>query len=189
MILTGEAIAGEFLAGRIAIEPFTPQQLNTNSYDLTLGSHYLYYLDEVIDPAQPSAYCSEPIPEQGLLLKPGQFVLAASAEQVGSKYFVPILHAKSSTARCGLFVHITADLIDIGSFGQLTLQLYATLPIRIYPGMLIAQVSFWQPQGEIRLYQGKYQHSQGPQPSHLYKDPFFEGIRAERAKSHHEENA
>ena len=63
-----------------------------------------------------------------------------------------------------------ADLIDIGSHGVTTFQLYATLPVRIYVDMLIAQVSFWKPLGDIELYKGKYQNSTGPQPSMTYKD-------------------
>jgi dCTP deaminase len=61
-------------------------------------------------------------------------------------------------------------LIDIGSHGVTTFQLYATLPVRLYRGMLIAQVSFWVPDGEIKLYKGKYQGSEGPKPSLTYKD-------------------
>lgn len=63
-----------------------------------------------------------------------------------------MLHAKSGTTRKELFVHVTADLIDIGSFGKLTLQLYATLPVKIYPNMLIGQVTFWKPEGKIELF-------------------------------------
>lgn len=98
------------------------------------------------------------------------FHLGASIEKVGSDYFVPMLHAKSGTARKGLFVHVTADLIDIGSFGKLTLQLYATLPVKVYPNMLIGQVTFWKPQGDIELYKGKYQGSDKPRISEIYKD-------------------
>jgi dCTP deaminase len=70
----------------------------------------------------------------------------------------------------GLFVHCTADLIDIGSFGNVTFQLYSTLPIKVYPGMLIGQVTFWVPSGDINLYSGKYQGSEGPQASKSYID-------------------
>jgi hypothetical protein len=38
----------------------------------------------------------------------------------------PTNSGKSGTARMGLFVHVTADLIDIGSHGVTTFQLYAT---------------------------------------------------------------
>lgn len=81
-----------------------------------------------------------------------------------------MIHAKSGIARLGLFVHITADLIDIGSIGNTTFQLYATKNIRIYSGMLIGQVSFWVPKGKIILYEGKYQNSIGPKASQIHKD-------------------
>lgn len=110
------------------------------------------------------------IPEDGFSLAAGDFVLAETAERIGSDHYVPLIHAKSGTARLGLFVHVTADLIDLGFVGQSTLQLYATLPVRIWPGMLIAQVTFWRPYGDIRLYQGKYQHAEGPQVSRSYQD-------------------
>lgn len=97
-------------------------------------------------------------------------VAAPFIEKVGSDHFVPMLHAKSGTTRKELFVHVTADLIDIGSFGKLTLQLYATLPVKIYPNMLIGQVTFWKPEGKIELYKGKYQGSNKPRISEIYKD-------------------
>ena len=83
---------------------------------------------------------------------------------------MPIIRGKSSTGRIGLFVHITADLIDIGSHGKLTLMLHSVQPVRIYPGMRIGQVTFWSTVGDIELYTGKYQHSKGPQASQTYKD-------------------
>ena len=70
----------------------------------------------------------------------------------------------------GLFIHITADLIDIGSYNEWTLQLHAVQPVKVYPNMLIGQVTFWKVQGEIKLYNGKYQGSKGPYESQIYKD-------------------
>ena len=100
----------------------------------------------------------------------GDFVIGHSAEVVGSDHYVPIVHAKSGIARLGLFVHITADLIDLGSLGQIGFQLHSTLPIRLYPGMTVAQVTFWKPKGEIDLYKGRYQNSKGARASEVFKD-------------------
>ncbi|GAA1579129.1 MULTISPECIES: dCTP deaminase [Streptomyces] len=170
MILTGDEVRQQVDRGRIAISPFDPARCTTNSYDLALGRRVLVYTEEVLDPRRPAAHEIREIPEEGLELSPGEFVLAETAETIGSDHYVPMIHAKSGTARMGLFVHVTADLIDIGFVGQSTLQLYATLPVRIRPGMLIAQVTFWQPAGAIRLYDGKYQLADGPQPSRTYLD-------------------
>ena len=175
MILTGNEITKQVRNGKIVLEPFDEKSITTNSYDLRLGDSVIEYLDEVMDPAKEPKYLIKKIPKTGLWLKKGDFILGHSVEILGSKNFVPIIHAKSSIARRGLFVHVTADLIDIGSIGNVTFQLYATLPIRIYPLMQIGQVSFWVPKGKITLYTGKYQGSTGPQPSKVHKD--FEKTR------------
>lgn len=170
MILTGPEIQAQVERGRIRIDPFDASQVTTNSYDLRLGDKYLRYTSPLIDVKRRADYETLEIPASGLHLPRGSFVLAETRERFGSDHFVPLIHAKSGTARCGLFAHVTADLIDIGSFGKSTLQLYATLPVTVYPGMLIAQVTFWKPLGEIALYEGKYQHSDGPMPSLTYLD-------------------
>jgi dCTP deaminase len=170
MILTGLFIQEEFNKKRININPFDLKHITTNSYDLTLGNRFLKYKGLVIDPKEENPYEIYEVGQEGILLNQGDFILGHSAEEIGSDHYVPIIHAKSSIARLGLFVHVTADLIDIGSHGNVTFQLYSTLPIRIYPGMLIGQVSFWKPKGEIKLYHGKYQGSVGPRASEVHKD-------------------
>lgn len=170
MILTGNKISDEVNKGNIVIMPFYKTQLSTNSYDIRLGEKYIKYEDGVINPKKPARYSTHNIPKMGLNLKPGNFILGESKEVIGSEHYVPMLHAKSGTARSGLFVHVTADLIDIGSVGKITFQLFATLPVTVYPDMLIGQMSFWVPDGEIELYNGKYQHSSGPMPSKTFLD-------------------
>lgn len=170
MILTGLEIYNQVKKGIIKITPFCKEQITTNSYDLRLGNKLLRYKSDILDPKIKQEYEILTIPEDGFILPQGSFHLGNTFEKVGSNHFVPILHAKSGTARKGLFVHVTADLIDIGSYGNLTLQLYATLPVKIYPGMTIAQVTFWQPIGNIKLYNGKYQGSDGPRASEIYRD-------------------
>ncbi len=170
MILTGEEIKKQVKKGNIIIKPFNPENITTNSYDITLGEDYLVYTDKILDSAKENKYKIKKIPKKGLLLKKGDFVLGHSKEIIGSKKFVPLIHAKSGIARLGLFVHITADLIDIGSIGNTTFQFYATRDIRLYSNMLIGQVSFWVPKGKIILYNGKYQNSIGPRASQIHKN-------------------
>jgi dCTP deaminase len=170
MILTGDTITEEVRAGRIEISPFDELNITTNSYDLALGNKVLRYTSAILDPKVKPEYELIEIPFNGLIMRPGDFLLGCTEEKIGSDHYVPLIHARSGTARMGLFVHITADLIDIGSHGNSTLQLYATLPVKLYAGMRIAQVSFWVPKGEIVLYKGKYQGSEGPQPSKTWED-------------------
>ncbi len=170
MILTGNKINEEVKSKKIDIAPFDKNKITTNSYDLELGETIVKYQTDFIDPREETPYKEIKLPHNGLVLNQGEFVLGHSKERIGSDFYVPLIHGKSGIARMGLFVHVTADLIDIGSHGVTTFQLYATLPVRLFAGMSIAQVSFWVPHGDIVLYKGKYQNSTGPQPSMTYKD-------------------
>jgi dCTP deaminase len=96
--------------------------------------------------------------------------LGSSKEYIGSQFYVPIVHAKSSIARLGLFIHITSGLFDIGAFCNVTFHLYATMPVKLRKGMQIAQVTFWCTKGDIHLYSGKYQGDRGVSPSKIYQD-------------------
>lgn len=170
MILTGSQILKEVEANRITITPFTPDNINPNSYDFHLGDIIKKYKNYVLDCKSENSTIEIPFPKDGIILDPGWIYLGHTLEIMGSNYFVPIIRGRSSTARLGLFVHVTADIIDIGSHNQWTLQLHAVQPVRIYPGMKIGQVTFWRPEGEIELYTGKYQGSMGPWGSQIHKD-------------------
>lgn len=170
MILTGPKIKSAVDEGSITIAPFAEGQINPNSYDLRLGNTLIVYKNQVLDTRQNNETETLTIPEEGFLLQPDKLYLGHSIETVGSNEYVPIIRGKSSTGRMGLFVHITADLIDIGSHGTFTFMLHAVQPLRVYPGMRIGQVTFWSTLGEITLYDGKYQGSKGPMPSQVHRD-------------------
>jgi dCTP deaminase len=170
VILTGPEIARQVEAARIRISPFSHDALTTNSYDLRVHNKILRYESLVLDPKKQNLCVEQPIPETGLLIKRGELVLGCTHEMIGSDFYVPIIHARSSYARLGLFVHCTADLIDIGFYGRVTLQLFAVRDIVVPVGASVAQVTFWTPQGDITLYDGKYQGALGPRASEVMKD-------------------
>jgi dCTP deaminase len=170
MILTGKEIKKKYFDNLIKIDPFSVENITTNSYDISLGHNLLRYTSEVIDPKKENSYEIFTIPTSGHLMTAGTFLLGETLEKFGSDHYVPIIHGKSGIARMGLFVHITADLFDIGYYGKSTLQLFATLPVRLFAEMKIAQVTFWKPKGVIELYRGKYQNSSKPTPSQIFRD-------------------
>jgi len=170
MILTGHEILREVEGGRIWIAPFDAACVQPNSYDFRLGRTLLQYTADILDVRLENPCKQFEIPDEGYVLQPDHLYLGHTTEVMGSDTYVPIIRGRSSIARLGLFVHVTADLIDIGSRNQWTLQLHAVQPVRIYPGMLIGQVTFWCVQGKISLYRGKYQSSMGPWPSRSYLD-------------------
>ena len=170
MILTGPKIESEVKNGNIIITPFNQDQINPNSYDFRIGSKLLVYKDKILDTRNDNETIEIDIPSEGYVLQPDKLYLGHTIEIVGSNKFVPIVRGKSSTGRVGLFIHITAELIDIGYIGQYTLMLHAVQPVRIYPNMRIGQVTFWKTLGKIVLYDGKYQKGNGPQSSQVFKD-------------------
>jgi dCTP deaminase len=170
MILTGPEIAKEVSRGAITITPFNDSQINPNSYNIRLSNIISIYEDNVLDAARENETRTIYVPDDGIVLESKIIYLGASVEIIGSSEYVPIVRARSSTARLGLFVHVTADLIDLGYVGQLTLQLHAVQAVRVYANMEIGQITFWKTQGEIIQYCGKYQGSIGPAASKSFLD-------------------
>lgn len=151
MILTGLEIVKEWKAQRICIQPFSVDQINPNSYDFRLANIIKVYTNHVLDSRKTNSDIEILIPEEGLVLQPGRVYLGCTKERMGSDHYVPIIHGKSSIARLGLFIHVTADLIDIGFHGQWTLQMNPIQPVKVYPDMRIGHVTFSKVFGEIVL--------------------------------------
>lgn len=170
MILTGSEIARQRELGQIVLDPFDPARVNPNSYDFALGPQLKVYADTELDVRRENRAETVDIPADGYLLQPDRIYLGHTVEVIGSTGFVPIIRARSGIARLGLFVHVTSDLIDIGSISQLTLQLHAIQPVRVYPGLVIGQVTFWSVLGDITPYRGRYQGTRGPQESLIHLD-------------------
>ena len=170
MILTGSEILKNVQEKKIEIDPFDEKMVNPNSYNFTLGNRLMVYNNYVLDAKKENDVREIIIPESGITLAPGYIYLGHTREIIGSDYFVPIIRGRSSIGRLGLFTNITADLIDIGSINQLTLQLNAVQPVTVYPGMQIGQVTFWTTLGKIEKYKGKYNGARGPVASRMYMD-------------------
>ena len=155
---------------KIIIYPFNNENINPNSYNYTLDDYIKVYEEEILDAKKKIKTKTIEIPNDGMILEPNKLYLGCTKEIIGSDYYVPIITGRSSTGRLGLFVQITSDLVDIGFKGKLTLQFCATQPVKIYKGMKIGQVMFWKVFGEADLYKGKYQNSEEPRQSEIWRD-------------------
>ncbi|RQP21742.1 dCTP deaminase [Piscinibacter terrae] len=170
MILTGEEITNRVSSGDIVIAPFLPQNVNPNSYNFRLHSHMKVYEEGVIDIKEEKRTTDLHIGPEGVVLEPMRLYLASTIETMGSTKFVPTYAARSSIARLGMFINLSASLGDIGFIGRWTIQLLAVNRIRLYAGMNIGQMMFWKVQGDIRLYDGKYQGAKEAFSSRIYMD-------------------
>ncbi len=185
MILSDRTICEAIEAGRIVIDPFDPAKVQPSSVDLTLDYRFRVFRNHtrgVIDVKERMDDLTEEvqIPADGVfLLHPGEFVLGATSERVGlGADLVGRIEGKSSLGRLGLLIHTTAGFVDAGFEGHLTLELsnVATLPITLYPGMKIGQISFLQmtspadrPYGSGPL-GSKYKGQVGPTPSQYWRN-------------------
>ena len=170
MILSGREIARR-LGNGIVIEPFDPERVNPNSYNLTLHDELLVYDDTVLDMKRKNPAHTLRIPPEGLLLEPGRLYLGRTAEYTATDGLVPMLEGRSSVGRLGLFVHITAGFGDVGFHGYWTLEIFCVQSIRIYAGVEICQIYYHDIGGDYDAYQsGKYQNNTGVQPRLLWKD-------------------
>ncbi|MCI8624394.1 MAG: dCTP deaminase [Provencibacterium sp.] len=170
MILSGKEIERR-LGKDIVIDPFSPDRLNANSYNLTLHNELLVYEDTVLDMKKPNATRRLIIPSEGLRLEPDRLYLGRTREYTRTEKTVPMLEGRSSTGRLGLFVHVTAGFGDVGFSGYWTLEIYCVQPIIIYPGVEICQIYYHDILGDYEKYHSeKYQNNTDIQPSRLYLD-------------------
>ena len=185
MILSDRTIREELAAGRIVIEPLDEGYIQPSSVDLTLDRYFRVFRNHtmrVIDVKEDQEELTELVEiddERAFVLHPGEFVLGSTLERVTlPDDLVARLEGKSSLGRLGLLIHSTAGFIDPGWDGHVTLELsnVANLPITIYTGMKIGQLSFVQltepaesPYGSGGL-GSKYQGQQGPTPSRYWQN-------------------
>src|SRR5919109_664800 len=183
MVLSDESIREQLESGGIVIEPLGEGALQPSSVDLRVDRYFRVFRNDTtpyIDPKKPQEDLTElvEVPENGsFILHPGEFVLGSTLERVAlGRDLVARLEGKSSLGRLGLLIHSTAGFVDSGWNGHLTLELsnVANLPIAIYPGMKIGQISFLQMTTEAAVPYGseetksKYQGQRGPTPSRYY---------------------
>src|SRR5512138_753817 len=153
MILSDRSILEEIDGGRIEIDPFDPNCVQPSSVDLHVDNSFRVFRNSrypYIDVKQEQADLTEVVrvdDGEAFILHPGEFVLGSTSERVRlPDDLVARLEGTSSLGRLGLLIHSTAGYVDPGWDGHLTLELsnVANLPITIYPGMRIGQISFFR---------------------------------------------
>lgn len=171
MILAKSAIENAIESGDISITPYCKKQLGPNSYDLRLSKYIATSTRPLLDARAKPVFETETISEEGYLLLPGQLYLMATQEVTHTSKYVPCIEGRSSIGRLGINVHATAGFGDIGFYGTWTLEVSCVIPVRIYAGMRICQIYFFEPRfygTAPSLYDGKYVAQQLPRTSDVY---------------------
>ena len=156
MILTDKEILAEIAKGTILIEPYDRACLGTNSYDVHLGKYLATYKDDIIDARKHNEIMQFEIPEMGFVLQPRTLYLGVTQEYTESHAHVPFLEGKSSVGRLGIDIHATAGKGDVGFCNTWTLEISVTQPVRVYAGMPIGQLIYFEVKGDVEnLYHTK----------------------------------
>ncbi|MEY8183655.1 dCTP deaminase [Serratia marcescens] len=178
---------------KLVISPRPPlERINGATVDVRLGNQFRVFRGHTapfIDLSGPKDEVSAALdrvmsdeivlPEgEAFFLHPGELALAVTFESVTlPNDLVGWLDGRSSLARLGLMVHVTAHRIDPGWHGRIVLEFYNSgkLPLALRPGMLIGALSFEPLSGPAaRPYNSrqdaKYRDQQGAVASRIDKD-------------------
>src|SRR4051812_48897755 len=185
VVLSDRDIRAAVASGRIGIDPFDPECVQPASVDIRLDRFFRVFRSTrhaYIDLAKPLDDITELVEvkrEERFILHPGEFVLGSTRERIRlADDLVSRVEGKSSLGRLGLLIHSTAGFIDPAWDGHITLELsnVNTIPITLYPGMRIGQLSFFpltspaeRPYGSPEV-GSHYQGQTGPTPSRYRLD-------------------
>ncbi len=179
--------------GKLVIEPRPPvEQINGATADVRLGNQFRVFQGHTaayIDLSGPKNEVNEALervmsdeivlPEgEAFYLHPGELALAVTLESVTlPDNVVGWLDGRSSLARLGLMVHVTAHRIDPGWHGHIVLEFFNSgkLPLALRPGMVIGALSFEPMSGSAdrpynRRQDAKYKNQQGAVGSRISED-------------------
>src|SRR5271168_5337983 len=154
-ILVDFEIRQEIAKGSLIVDTYDNTLIQPNSYDVRLADRFSWHDANdaqfpIIDPYVPDSVRSgiTQVVADDIVIKPGQFILGATLEKLClPKYIVGQLTGKSSLARLGVMVHVTAGFIDAGFShppAQITLEIVnvGNRAVRLHAGMSIAQMVF-----------------------------------------------
>ena len=177
-------------------------QLGPTSLDVRLGTHFqaqkrsaLAYVEPLQDPdavcRDVAAYTQDytVLPTEPYILHPGEFALASTLEFIRLPANLAVrLEGRSSWGRVGLQIHSTAGFVDPGFAGTITFELsnIGKVPIPLYPGLRIGQLSFYSSAQSVIPYRAKrlskYAGKIAPVGSAFYQDPEYGAIRREKER-------
>jgi dCTP deaminase len=169
MVLSDRTIRAEIAAGRIQIDPFDDSMVQPSSVDVRVDNRFRVFHNArypYIDVREPMEGLTELVEigeGEPFILHPGEFVLGQTLERVK----LPDDVVARLEGKCSL---------DAGFEGNLTLELsnVANLPITIYHGMPIGQMSFMRMDQPVERPYGsretgsKYQGQAEPTPSRFH---------------------
>ncbi len=168
-VLTQSALLKEIKAKRIKINPFNPNQVGPGSIDFHLDKAFrifkqakeLFHVKDKIDYQSVSETIDV---DDYLTLLPGQSAHGITIESLSlPNNICGWIQGRSTLARVGLMVHITANFIHPGTTGKQVLEMTNSgpMPLAIHPGISICQIILEDTRGKAQ-YKGTFHNQQSP---------------------------
>ncbi len=174
-ILVDHEIRQQVADKRLIIDPFDDSLIQPNSYDVRLADSFAWHEAgvDIIDPYDSESVLHDvaQVVQDSIVILPQQFVLGATLERFSLPAdIVGQLTGKSSLARLGVMVHVTAGFIDAGFSdppAQITLEIVnvGNRPVRLHAGMAIGQMVFTFTEACERPYNKKPSAKYNGQPA------------------------
>ena len=165
--------------GLIEVSPYVEGNIQPNSLDVTLGYEFVHYTEclDVIDPYKPIKGEQRRKGIEWVDMPSHRFLLGSTVETITlPDNIVATIEGKSSLARLGITIHQTGGFIDAGFSGQITLEISNVncRPVRLYSGMPIGQIVFYETEHAEVPYNkkegAKYCGQTGPTMSKYYEN-------------------
>lgn len=178
MILSDRQIREAMVSGSIKIEPFDEHALGTNSYDVHLSETLMTHArtrQGVVDCKVEPRVVQHKIGPGGFVLHPNTLYLGSTVEYTETHNHVPFLDGKSSIGRLGITIHCTAGRGDVGFCNHWTLEIHVVEPVRVYAGMPIGQLIYFET-GDVDVPYNKKPNAKytercaEPQPSQMWRN-------------------
>ncbi len=163
MILTHDVILREIAAGRIEIDPFTPDQVGPASIDLHLGDEIRVMeggpaVIELVEAADYRTVTKVRPLDDRYVLAPGQTIHGITRERIRLPPNVGgWLEGRSRFARLGLMIHVTSGFVAPGVDNRQVLEMsnVAGRPLAIHAGIRLCQIVLQRAEGEA-TYRGRF---------------------------------
>lgn len=162
-VLTRDAILAEIAAGRLIIDPYSPDQVGPASVDLTLGDE-IRVIEASADaiPIAPDVdyrhFTSRRRLDAPFLLEPTMTIHGITRERITlPPDLCGFLEGRSRFARLGLMIHLTSAFVQPGVSNHQVLEIsnVAGRPLEIHPGTRLCQIVLFRTEGEA-FYRGRF---------------------------------